>query len=96
MISRYLAAIAAAMLFAGVASAAQGEVVGSSPSSGTVATPVDPHQCLRETGSRIPPKDGACINAPGQVYDKREIDSTGAVTAGDALRNLSPSLTVGH
>ena len=48
--------------------------------------------CLRYTGSRIPPKDGKCIPAPGRVYYKEDIDRTGEQKLGPALRKLDPSV----
>jgi len=50
------------------------------------------HNCLRYTGSRIPPKDGRCIPAPGRVYYKEDIDRTGEQRLGPALRKLDPSV----
>jgi outer membrane cobalamin receptor len=55
---------------------------------------IDSHLCLTETGSRIPQNKAHCMAANGQVYDRKDIDSTGATSMGDALRNLSPSLTI--
>ena len=50
------------------------------------------HNCLRQTGSHIPPKDGKCIPAPGRAYDKQDIDRTGEQRLGPALRKLDPSV----
>ena len=50
------------------------------------------HNCLRQTGSHIPPKDGKCIPAPGRAYDKQDIDRTGEQRLGPALRTLDPSV----
>ena len=51
-----------------------------------------PRPCL-QTGSRLPSK-GHCVNAAGQVVTREEIDATGAMTMGDALRRTVPSATV--
>lgn len=53
--------------------------------------------CLRQTGSLIPAKPGTCLPVPGRSYSQQDIRSTGALTTGDALRQLDPSITVrGH
>ena len=41
--------------------------------------------CTQETGSRLPPKKDACAGV-GRSYAKDDIDRTGAITAGGALR----------
>ena len=51
----------------------------------------EPHNCLKETGSRIKQKEGECVGVPGQVLDKDDIDRTGAVSTADAIRKLAPS-----
>jgi len=48
--------------------------------------------CLRQTGSHIPPKNGKCIPVPGRSYDKQDIDRTGEQKLGPALRKLDPSV----
>jgi hypothetical protein len=60
----------------------------------TVATTEDPW-CLTSTGSRIPAVKGYCTGI-GQSYSSTDISSTGATSAADALRLLSPSLTISH
>ena len=50
--------------------------------------------CVKQTDSLIPASDASC--APGHVYYRDDIDHTGATTAGDALRQLVPSVTVSH
>jgi len=49
---------------------------------------------VKQTDSLIPASDASC--APGHVYYRDDIDHTGATTAGDALRQLVPSVTVSH
>lgn len=61
--------------------------------------------CVRSTGSRIAPRtrplaasaDGRrmrpdCVPTAGRVYTRHDLDSTGAVDIGDALRRLDPSI----
>lgn len=53
--------------------------------------------CPTVTGSRIPPKRdsrGECpkIAGAGRTYDKDDIDRTGAVDLGEAIRQLDPSI----
>ncbi|WP_439639856.1 hypothetical protein [Nevskia sp.] len=52
-----------------------------------------PAGCVRETGSRIKPAKGACGTAAGRVHDAGQLQSTGALSAGDALRRLDPTLS---
>jgi hypothetical protein len=53
--------------------------------------------CLRSTGSLIPPKPGQCLPVAGRSYDQDDIRRTGARTTAEALRLLDPSVTVrGH
>jgi hypothetical protein len=47
--------------------------------------------CLRSTGSRIPPPDQGCISAPGQVLTHEDIDGTGTRNLGEAVSKLVPS-----
>jgi hypothetical protein len=53
--------------------------------------------CLRSTGSLIPPAKGACLPVAGRSYGRDDIQRTGATTMGGALRLLDPSVQVrGH
>jgi hypothetical protein len=53
-------------------------------------------QCaLAGVASRIPPSGTQCA-ASGRSYSRKDIDNTGATTAGQALRLLDPSITVSH
>lgn len=57
----------------------------------------DERHCLRETGSRIKRKDqNACLPLAGRSYSRDDLDSTGAVTAGEALSRLDPAISRGH
>ncbi|MDB5972849.1 MAG: hypothetical protein JWQ90_5299 [Hydrocarboniphaga sp.] len=51
-----------------------------------------PRPCM-QTGSRLPTK-GHCVNAAGQVVTREELDASGAMTVGDALRRTVPSATI--
>lgn len=53
--------------------------------------------CPTPTGSRITPQRdsrGECpkVAGAGRVYDKNDIDRTGAIDVGEALRQLDPSI----
>lgn len=63
-------------------------------SSSAVPAPAvgGPTHCLKDTGTRITPKDGHCVNAPGQVISHEDIERSGATNAAEALRDLSPSV----
>lgn len=67
-----------------------GACASSPPATRTQAeAPVD-RNCLRETGSRIPPRPGACVIGVGRSYSRDDLDRTGGATTGDALRRLVP------
>jgi hypothetical protein len=68
----------------------------------TPSTPNNPHMargavepCL-STGSRIPGRPDANCIAPGRSYSRTDIDQTGQTSAGGALRDLDPALTINH
>ncbi len=65
-------------------------------SASPAAKNIHDRYCLRETGSHIRHRDknGCVENANGQVYSRRDIDSTGATDVGTALDRLSPSVQV--
>jgi hypothetical protein len=49
--------------------------------------------CPRPTGSRIVRKErDGCVVGAGRSYDRRDLDSTGARDAGQALQMLDPSI----
>ena len=59
--------------------------------------PLDSRQCIRDTGSHIPPPKGQCLPVAGRSYSQEDIRRTGTTTTGQALRMLDPSVTVhGH
>jgi hypothetical protein len=75
----------------------------SQPVAHAQATPpravpqLDSRQCIRDTGSHIPPPKGQCLPVAGRSYSQEDIRRTGAITTGQALRMLDPSITVhGH
>ena len=48
--------------------------------------------CVRESGTLLRKRDKkGCTGAPGQSYSRDQIDRTGAIDTGDALRKLCPS-----
>ena len=95
---------AAALLAAGfvaVADAApQNTATPNQPAAASHATPnhspVKPgdRNCIRDTGSLIPPKKGECLPINGRSYSQQDIQSTGERTLGPALQKLDPSVTV--
>jgi outer membrane cobalamin receptor len=54
---------------------------------------VDTTHCLTQTGSHLQ-RDAKhpCVNAPGQVITREQIENSGAVTTAEALRRLSPAV----
>jgi hypothetical protein len=49
--------------------------------------------CVGSTATRLPVQSGECAGF-GSVYTKDDIDRTGAMFVGDALRLLDPTVTV--
>ena len=59
--------------------------------------PVDSRQCIRDTGSHIPPPKGQCLPVAGNSYSQQDLQRTGATNIGQALQMLDPSVTLrGH
>ena len=64
------------------------------------SAPRDGRDCLRETGTRITALRRAgnradrdrCVASNGRVYTRDDLDGTGRVDIGDALRALDPSI----
>ncbi len=51
--------------------------------------------CITNTGSRLKSKDKkGCNGEPGRSYDKEDLDRTGAITVGEALERLDPSIQI--
>jgi hypothetical protein len=65
----------------------------SAPARHPAVRPGD-RNCIRDTGSLIPPKVGACLPVTGRSYSGDELRRTGYNNAGRALEALDPS--VGH
>jgi hypothetical protein len=66
----------------------------SSPSTPRAATANQPlGWCVSNTGTRIPLGPGECA-AAGHTWTQKDISTTGATDAAQALRQLDPSLTV--
>jgi hypothetical protein len=51
--------------------------------------------CLTDTGSRLPPSPGQCAGY-GNSYSGKDLEQTGHVNVGPALRTLDPSITIQH
>jgi len=75
----------------------------TSPSTSGTAGPeaaatarVPPAGCVADTATRIPVSPRDCA-AAGRVWTDQDVKSTGATSAGQALRLLDPAVTVtGH
>jgi hypothetical protein len=62
------------------------------PTAAAKATP----GCVPETASRIPPKDSVCAGF-GRAWTGEDLQRTGQINVGDALKMIDPSITVqGH
>jgi|SRR5690348_2649950 hypothetical protein len=56
--------------------------------------PVNSRQCIRDTGSHIPPPKGQCLPVAGNSYSQRDLQRTGATDLGRALQMLDPSVRI--
>jgi hypothetical protein len=63
------------------------------PSGEKQAEPADAN-CLKSTGSLLSSPPWKCEMLHGNVYDREQIDTTGANNIGDALRQLDPAMTI--
>ena len=52
--------------------------------------------CIKDTGTRIKRSNDkkGCNGLPGRSYDKDDIDRTGALSIGEALQRLDPSISI--
>lgn len=107
-----LAAVMGACAISATAAAQATDSQGSSHSTAPAATqpaaktkavkqravpPLDSRNCIRDTGSHIPPPKGQCLPVAGTSYSQQDIRRTGATNIGQALQMLDPSVTVrGH
>jgi hypothetical protein len=112
VVSRYAAvafALAAGFTMAGAAAAqnppSAATVASPSGQPGTASKTADAdhrlikpgdRNCLRSTGSLIPPKKGDCLPVAGRSYSRDELRNTGAIDNAHALQMLDPSITLGH
>lgn len=66
--------------------------------AGTRAVPAPgDRNCVRDTGSLIPPPKGQCLPVNGRSYSQKDIQRTGQPDLGQALQQLDPSVQVsGH
>jgi hypothetical protein len=87
---------------AGISAAAQAQASQPAVSDHAAATAAHPssgpkpgdRNCIRDTGSLIPPKKGECLPVAGRSYSQQDIQRTGQTTLGPALRDLDPSISV--
>lgn len=61
----------------------------------TAAAATLPPECVGQTATRLPVKDGTCAGF-GNTYSKQDIDNTGQTTADKALALMDPSVRAGH
>lgn len=89
---------------ANASTATDATVNGHNPSTNTdvamgaraVPAPGD-RNCLRDTGSHIPPKKGECLPVAGSSYSREELQRTGQTNIGQALQQLDPAVQIsGH
>ena len=59
--------------------------VAATPEAGSEAEPAARLNCVDETGSRIKPRKGECLNGHGKVYTDDDIRDSGAINAGEVL-----------
>lgn len=65
------------------------------PDKSAQAAVKPPAGCVAQTGTMIKTAPNACT-AFGNTYTREDIDRTGYTTLGGALRQLDPSVSVGH
>ena len=97
----------AALLLAGFAiSAVAGETTAQPQTTQSTAQsaptrptgPLKPgdRNCIRDTGSLIHAKPGECLPVAGRSYSREDLQRTGHNSLGPALRDLDPSISLGH
>jgi hypothetical protein len=72
----------------------------SPSSSGTgrpraAAATVPPAGCVADSATRIPVSPSDCAGS-GRVWTDQDLKSTGATDAAQALRQLDPTVVIGH
>lgn len=73
------------------------ENINISATTTDVASVKNKTRCVTETGTRIKTRakdKNGCNGLPGRSYDKDDIDRTGALTVGEALQLLDPSIQI--
>lgn len=59
----------------------------SAPPTKVAQEPEVDRNCVRDTGTRIErPEDSLC--QPGRVYSREDLERSGAISTGDALKRL--------
>ncbi|HEY9131510.1 MAG TPA: hypothetical protein VIM98_07100 [Dyella sp.] len=85
-----------AMVVAGGAVHAQADTQAQpQPQAKQSAVKPGDRNCIRDTGSLIKPKDGACLPVAGRSYGQEDLQRTGKTRLGPALQDLDSSVTVG-
>lgn len=107
----HLAVACGAVLFAATAFAQQAPTSQPATQADTTAAATAPapkpaerpvpapgsRNCIRDTGSHIPPPKGQCLPVAGNSYSQQDIQRTGATNVGQALQMLDPSVQIrGH
>ncbi len=59
------------------------------------AATVPPAGCVAETATRIPVSPHDCTGV-GRVWTNRDVKTTGATDVAQALRQLDPTIVIGH
>ena len=74
--------LAAALLLAACAS--------QPPSRKDAALEDTPRHCLRSTGTQLPLREGQCVNGPGRVVTREDLERSGASSTAEALNRILP------
>lgn len=63
----------------------------SRPAADPTASLKEPSRhCLRETGTRLPVREGECAAGSGRVVTREDLERSGGITTGGALNRVSP------
>ncbi len=81
--STFIAACLALGLAAGLGGCA------TRPASDRALAANDP-QCVKDTGTHIQDPNRKCVGQPGASYTQRDIQNTGEIQTGEALKKLDP------
>lgn len=57
---------------------------------GDKALAANDRQCVKDTGTRIQDPHRKCVGLPGASYTQRDIQETGEIQTGEALKKLDP------